>query len=224
MEVPRIYLLGNLELRRGQRRLPDPPSESAKWLLAAVLLAQGGFLHRYRLSAEFWPQLSAAAARSAFDREYWRLREYCRSIGLNPDDFFCSDSNLIGLGVKARHWLDVGQLRQALADTATVAAELAGDDLVAAAAAAVALYRGDLLQRCCDPWCVAQRQSLQMGLLHLLEFLMRAAMARGQWRTALARGRQVLARDARRSYIYAELAQCQAALDSRPTLVAGHAA
>jgi tetratricopeptide (TPR) repeat protein len=101
-------------------------------------------------------------------------------------DYLITDSNSVQFDPASPFWLDVIEFEKRVNNDAAKPADLA---------AAVELYRGDLLEGFYDDWCIEERYRLESLYLKALRRLMDWHEAHGDAREVLAYAQKYLARD-----------------------------
>lgn len=162
----RVRLLGGLDMRLGEERVPPLDSARAESLLAYLLVHRDAPQPRQRLAFLLWPESTEPQARTNLRQVLHNLR---RAL---PDA-----DRLIDVGPRtlqwreqAPLWLDVAIFEEAVADGRL--------------REAVDAYTGDLLEGSYDEWLVEERERLAHlhasaleGLAHELEDAGRLAEA-----------------------------------------------
>ncbi len=223
MQTLRIYLLGNLELHLGSKRLSGFATKKSKALFAYLVLGKGKLFSREMLADAFWGELPEVRARRALSTDLWRIGNLLKDAGADPDTFLVSDSDAVGFNVNAPHWVDVERFEAVTrkivhADPAEADRQLADE-----VAETTALYRGDLLEGVYDDWCLMQRESLQAQHLNALEFLMQHNVAQEYWAKALAIGQRILSFDPLLENVQRAVMHCHFKLGNRPAAVKQYA-
>jgi DNA-binding SARP family transcriptional activator len=150
-----VRLLGELDLRVGGRTLPPLDSGRAVSLLAFLLLNREAPQSRQRLAFLLWPDSTEAQARTNLRHVLHNLRHSLPEI----DRYLDSSARTLRWRPDMPFRLDVADFERALAS---------GDD-----EAAVAAYRGDLLEGTYDEWVLEERERLRELHLEALERLAR---------------------------------------------------
>ena len=123
-----------------------------------------------------WPDEEADAARKSLDITVLRLRKL-----LGSNDTIVVSDELIGLNPQLC-WVDVWAFERRIAE-----AEAAEGEAGSAAAAAVALYRGNFLPADAEePWTVKARERLRGKFVRLVETVAQAEETEGNWENAMA--------------------------------------
>lgn len=175
----KVYSLGRYEVYRDEERLEfsgKAPKKPLK-LLKALIAFGGRNVPEERLMDALWPDEEADAARKSLDITVLRLRKL-----LGSHETIVVSDELIGLNPQVC-WVDVWAFERRIAQTE--AAE--GEAGLSAAAAAVALYRGNFLPADTEePWTVKARERLRAKFVRLVETVARADEAAGHWEKAMA--------------------------------------
>ncbi len=156
-----VILLGQFEvLQDGERR--TIPSRNAQSLFAYLLLNAGQAHRREQLAGLFWPDSTEDNARSYLRHELWRLRKILERAG---QSYFLVDNLTIAFDPQGEFSLDVLTLERGALEANTA------DGL----AAALSVYRGELLPGFYEGWVTLERERLQhlfeAGIARLLELL-----------------------------------------------------
>jgi DNA-binding SARP family transcriptional activator len=133
-----IRLLGELDLRLGESRLPPLESARARSLLAYLLLHREAAQPRQRLAFVLWPDSTESQARTNLRHVLHKLR---RALP-DADRFVDVLPRTLQWNGDAPFRLDVAIFEEALAR----AARADGDAALAALREAVEAYTGDLLE------------------------------------------------------------------------------
>jgi predicted ATPase/DNA-binding SARP family transcriptional activator len=175
-----IRLFGPFEVCLDSRPLPRLRTRKGQWALALLALRRGCEVERSWLAGTLWPDSSEGAA-------YTSLRSSLKDLRR-------------ALGVEA------GRLRSPTPRTLSLELDGAAVDLIAFDEAvdrpdraawerAVALYRGPLLEGCCEAWVLQERGPREEAYLTALERLAAHAAARGDNAGAVRWLRQAVACD-----------------------------
>jgi DNA-binding SARP family transcriptional activator/tetratricopeptide (TPR) repeat protein len=174
--MPRIRLLGELEVELDGEELRLPPGRRVRALLAWLALNPG--LHpRSRLAARFWPDVLDSSARASLRSAIWALRS-----ALGPEGGACLVADRDGVGLRDEGlWVDVREF----------------DALLAAGRLreAVELCRGELLYELDDDWVFEAREQHEQRLAAALGALAAEAEARGEHVEAIGWARRRSALD-----------------------------
>ncbi len=223
MQTLRIYLLGNVELHLGSKRLGGFATKKSKALLAYLVLGKGKLFSRELLADVFWGDLPEARARRALSTDLWRIGNLLKDGGADPDAYLISDSDTVGFNVDAPHWVDVERFETATGQIDRIDPATADRQLIDEVSEAVSLYRGELLEGVYDDWCMMQRDTVQTRLLVALEFLMQCNMAQEYWANALSIGQRILSIDPFMEHVQRAVMRCHYNLGNRPAAVKQYA-
>jgi DNA-binding SARP family transcriptional activator len=191
-----IDLFGPIAIRVQGNHLPPLPSRKGAYLLALLALRHDREVERDYLAGLLWPESEQEKALFNLRQTLSRLRQ---ALG----------SEAWRLHAPARHTLrlDVGG---ASVDVVAFDAALTRQE-PEAWRAAVALYRGPLLEGCDEAWAFAARREREDAFLTALERLAVHAVHEGDTSAAAGYLRQVIAVDAWREAAYRSLMQVYAA-------------
>ena len=193
----RIRLLGELELRLGERPLPPLGSARAASLLAYLLIHRAAPQPRQRVAFLLWPDSSEPQARTNLRHVLHTLR---RALP-DADRLLDVTPRTLRWRPDAPAWLDVEAFEAALAR----------DDL----RAATALYGGDLLAGAYDDWLHAERERLRGLQVAALDRLAGRLEAAGESAEAIAVAERLLRHDPLREDAHRRLMRLHAARGDR---------
>jgi DNA-binding SARP family transcriptional activator len=202
--VLRARLLGPVDLRSGEQRLPPLDSARAESLLAYLLLHRDAPQPRQRLACLLWPGSTEGQAQTNLRKVLHILR---RAL---PDA-----NRLIEIGPRtlqwradAPLWLDVEQFERALA-----AGRLEE---------AAELYVGELLEGRYDEWLADERERLAGLYLEALERLARQHERDRRWPEAIRCAERLVTHDPLREESHRLMRLCQASGDRARAVRAYH--
>ena len=179
MSTLRVSLLGPLEIRDGDQPLLKPPTLKSQSLLAYLVLHRDRPQPRERLAGLFWGERPEHKARRSLTTALWHIRR-C----LPRDDLLLSDAQSVQFDPQAELWLD-----------AAAFVSLASSPDPARLHAAVALYRGELMDGFYDDWVLNERYRLQTLYGEVLARLMSVLEAQGAYDEVLVWAQRLLAHD-----------------------------
>ena len=178
-----VRLLGGFEVRVRGRLVTAFESRKVRALLAYIILnAQRPALHRTRLAALLWPDQDDESARRNLRQAVYNLRS---ALGDADDDsdtsFLTVTRHTVSFNRKADYFLDVAAFE-------TLIRQPDGRGLDAAAvAAALQLYRGDLLSGSLpegspelEQWAIFEQERLREAALTALDRLVEHHESRGE--------------------------------------------
>src|SRR5258706_2886608 len=175
----RVYALGRYEVYRDEERLEFSGKVPKKPLaLLKALIANGGRkVPEERLIDALWPDEEADAARKSLDITVLRLRKL-----LGSNNTITVSDELIGLNPQLC-WTDVWAFELQIAETDAPD----GENGLAAATTAIALYRGNFLPADEEePWTVKARERLRAKFVRLVENVAQTNEAAGHWEQAIS--------------------------------------
>jgi predicted ATPase/class 3 adenylate cyclase len=164
-----LRLFGPFDARLDGEPLPRLRSLKGQWLLALLILRHGVDVERSWLAGMLWPNSPESPALANLRNSLTDLR---RALG----------TAAVRLCSPTPHTLRL-ELTAAEADVIAFDAALAGGD-VTALEAAIALYRGPLLEGCTEAWAFQEREAREQAYLAALERLADAAIRQGEHATA----------------------------------------
>jgi predicted ATPase/DNA-binding SARP family transcriptional activator/Tfp pilus assembly protein PilF len=165
-----IHLFGPLEVRVHGAAMRSGRTRSVEWLLALLVLRQGGEVSRSALAGTFWPESSPEQALLNLRRNLMDLRQ---ALGAEAERLRSPNRDTLRL-----------DLTDASVDLLRFdAAVAAGDEN--SLHEAVVLYRGPLLEGCSEAWIFGEREARREACLQALERLADLALAHGEATAAL---------------------------------------
>jgi DNA-binding SARP family transcriptional activator len=201
-----IRLFGRLEVRAAgvNVRIAGRHAQA----LTALLALRPRPRLRDAIAADLWPDVDGPSAGS-LRQALWLVRSSLASAGLEPDCWLETDQDTLGLQAGAILDLDVARFER-LAETA---------DEALAEEAALALYRGDLLEGLGHECFAADRERLSDCYEDLLARVAAARLARGDVVGARLAATELLGRDPLREEAHAVLIAAYGLAGSRSQVV-----
>jgi DNA-binding SARP family transcriptional activator len=199
-----LTLFGGFGARRETGEVIELASRKAQALLAFLALPPGAAHPRDKLAALLWPELSAAPARANLRQVLFALRH-----ALAGSDPLQTDGDTVALD-PARVDIDTADFESALHDPTPERL-----------AAALALYRGDLLEGLrvqeapYEEWLAAERERLREGALEGLARLLTHQRSSGDLEAAVQTALRLLALDPLQEPVHRALMRLYAALGRR---------
>ena len=129
-----------------------------------------------------WGDMPEAHARQYLRKALWQLGVALDSAAVS----LIVEPGWIQFAPAAGYWLDVDQFETAYAHVEDIAGQKLNSAQAADLAAAVALYRGDLLEGCYQEWCLFERERLERMYLIMLEKLMLYCESQGQYESGIS--------------------------------------
>jgi DNA-binding SARP family transcriptional activator len=160
-----IRLFGSFEVRLAGKSLPRLRTRKEQWLLALLALHQDREVDRAWLAGTLWPDSSLDQCLANLRRSLRLLR---RALGSEATRLLSPTRRAVAL-----------DLRGAAVDVAAFDAAITRGD-PASLEAAIALYRGPLLEGCVEEWVVPERERREQEYLAALESLAEQALAHGE--------------------------------------------
>jgi DNA-binding SARP family transcriptional activator len=195
--VPLILcLFGPFEVRLNDQPLPRLRTRKGQWLLALLTLRHDREVERSWLAGTLWPDSSEAQGLVSLRSSLADLR---RALGTEARRLHSPTPHSLRL-----------ELAGAEADVVAFDAAVARGDL-SSLEAAVALYRGPLLEGCTEDWVFQERQIREQAYVSALEKLAMAAVDAGELAAAEQYLRRAVAVDPLRESAQRSLMQVLAA-------------
>lgn len=197
-----VQLLGEFQIRHGDRLLTDAFTARLQSFFAYLLLNRDKALSRQQLAYHFWPDSTDAQARANLRKLVYRLRHAFPEI----DNYLDVDGVAVKWRDEAPVWLDAAQFETRLRE-----GEAAGvQQQPALLSEAIALYTGDLLPDHYDEWVLQWRERLRLRYLEALDLLAALQEAKRAYPVATETVRRLLREDPLRESGYRRLMRLQA--------------
>lgn len=173
----RVQLLGKLSVSMNGVDLFARAPQKTRELFAFLTLHPGREHPREALATRLWSGIEEPRARKNLRQTIWHLRRSLKPLGpTRARRVLRAEPGWLRLETGDDLWIDVGELRSALAWFAHGAP---AGDTEEALRAAVDLYRGDLLEGWHQEWCAAPREFCRDAYLALLDRLIEAREVAG---------------------------------------------
>ena len=181
-----IRLLGGFQLRRDGEPLPPIPTRHGRSIMAYLVLNRDRAHTRDLLIGTFWPDTAESRGRRRLSQALWQIRS---TVG--DEDCIITNGDAVRFNPDVDFWLDVDDFEWTIEQAAPGGRER-GRSETDLLAAAVDLYRGDLLAGFYDDWLFADQERLRQRYLGALDRLSDLAMARGHYDQALETAHRVV--------------------------------
>jgi len=216
MNCLQIRLFGGVQVVLDGQGIAPFPTRWASGLLAYLALKNGKLLHRDVLAALFWPEESDTRARKSLRNALWRLRSIIEPPGVQPGAFLTVTGKSVGLTGTGSVSLDVEDFDRLV----SIGCEKDLDEEeLDSLEECLRLYRGDFMDGHDFAWCVQERERLRLSLLTVLERLMAYHLQRGEWSSAIQRGKTLLGHDPFREHVHRCLMVCHHSMGDRPLAI-----
>lgn len=197
------HLLGRLDVRAEDGHGELPTATKATELLCYLLLHRGRPIRREPLSSLLWADADPRRGRKNLRQALWQLQA---AIGhAAADQVLDIAAETVALRGAADLWLDVAEFQDAVEIVRGVPVQRLGAAEAAVADRAVRLYQGDLLEGFDFDWCLVEREWLKSTFLMLLDKLMSACEADGEYDLGIDYGERILRHDRAREYTHRRL-------------------
>lgn len=193
MRELKVLLMGSFAL------VDDPPGvpaaallRKAQDLIALVLVAPQNNVLRETAAEALWPDAEGEASKKAMRQTLWQIHH-----AIDPDvdessRLLVTEGETLHLNPDRQVWVDTAELTDAARTAQTLGVDGLADPQLADLAVTAELYRGPLLARCYDEWCLAPRARLEDRSLTLMDTLSRAYDRRGDLRAAIGWAERLL--------------------------------
>ncbi|MGD9029696.1 MAG: BTAD domain-containing putative transcriptional regulator [Anaerolineae bacterium] len=206
MERLRVRLFGQFEVQCGGEMVTAALAPKLQEMFCYLLLFRDQVHSREALASLLWPDSTTPHSRRNLRQALWQLQSSEELGGALRDcDVLHVHPKRIQLNRAANLWLDVQTFEDALSRTEGLPGASLDRLQAEALGAAVALYRGHLLQGCYHEWSLYERERLQNAYLRTLDKLMDHCETRGEYHSGLAYGERALHCDGARERTHRRL-------------------
>lgn len=203
-----IRLFGRISIQQRGQPLSDLSAKALE-LLCYLLLHRNRGHTRESLGGVLWPEASDSISKKYLRQTLWQLHSTLAGRAGhgqgNAEALLTLDPGWVRVNPEAGWWLDVAAFEEAY----SLCRETPGWDLTDPQAeileAAVALYRGDLIESWYQDWCIYERDRLQLTYLAMLEQLMGHCEARQLYAKGVGYGQCILRYDPARESTHRQL-------------------
>lgn len=204
MPALRIQLFGKLSVTSEGRELEKLDAAKAQELLCYLLINRARPHPRESLAALLWGDASTEKSKKYLRQALWHLQGVLEPQACDGEaataatpapDVLRAEHDWVQLNAGCDLWLDVDAFERAFASAqGTRGAQLCADTNESLRAA-VALYRGDLLEGWYQDWCLFERERLQNMYLLMLDKLMGYCDAHADYEAGQLYGALILRQD-----------------------------
>ena len=195
------FLFGRFQAESDGQPLSGLDGAKVQELYCFLLLHRDRPHPRASLASLLWGDMPEAHARQYLRKALWQLGVALDSAAVS----LIVEPGWIQFAPAAGYWLDVDQFETAYAHVEDIAGQKLNSAQAADLAAAVALYRGDLLEGCYQEWCLFERERLERMYLIMLEKLMLYCESQGQYESGISYGVAALRHDRARERTHRRL-------------------
>lgn len=218
MSTLRVSLFGKLDVRHGEHGTIDLDAHNAQKLLCYLLIFRDRPHTREALAAILWGDQPAAQSKNYLRKALWQLQATIDTQTDSPKgQFLYIESEWIQLHPQADLWLDIEVFEQVIALAHGIPGRKLAAEQVKGLQAAVALYRGELLEGWYYEWCLYERERFQDRYLALLDKLMDYYETNREFENALLYGERILRYDRARERTHRRLMRLQYLAGDRTT-------
>ncbi len=210
MAALHVRLFGRFDLDRGHLPAPALHARRACELLSYLVLHRDHPQRREALASQLWTDAPPAQGAKYLRQALWQLQAALRPL---------LDDGAVRLLEVDPEWVQLNSCDALQADVIGFEAATRGCQGVPGAVlderarrqleAAVALYRGDLLEGWYQDWCLFERERLQNDFLDILEKLVCACESRRENELGLVHARRILALDPAREQVHRHVMRLQ---------------
>jgi DNA-binding SARP family transcriptional activator len=220
----RIHLLGQISIQQGSNPITELSAKALE-MLCYLLLYRDRPHTRETLAAALWADTSTQRAQKYLRQTLWQLQTVL-DRHRNPDEtgaLLLLDAGWIQMNPRGEWWLDVTGLEQAYQFCREIPGSALTDEQARLVEAAIALYRGDLLETWHQDWCIYERERLQLTYLALLDKLVAYCTARRLYARGVDYAQRILRCDIARESTYQQLMRLHYLAGDRTTALREYA-
>ena len=211
-----VNLFMDFSLAQDGETLSILRAKKVRELLAYLLLNSGRPHRRQFLMTLLWEDSDESKAQKYLRQALWQLQSELSPHMANEENKPLNlDSDWVQIQPQVGIWCDALEFLNTFRSLQGIAGQLLTADQVRTLQAAVALYRGDLLEGWYQDWCLIEREYLQNSYLIMLEKLMDNCETRGMFELGLEYGTFALKQDAARERTHRRLMRLYALLGDR---------
>lgn len=189
-----FLLLGRFQARRELADWGQLEGRKMQEIVSYLLLFRNRPHQREVLAGTLWGSSSRPRSRKNLRQSLWHLQDKGVSAELLGTPLLLVEKEWVQVN-RNGIWLDVAELESAFQSVQSTPGEQLSDDQAITVAAAVDLYRGDLLEGWQEEWCVFERERLRAVNLTMLEKLLGYCEASGRFEEGLVYGERLLRSD-----------------------------
>jgi DNA-binding SARP family transcriptional activator len=166
-----IHLFGKFSAECRQRPLVEIEAGKAQELFSYLLVHRDRPHAREALAGLLWGEAATDKSKKYLRQALWHLQGALDAHG-TATPFLAAEHDWVQLSSSVDVWLDVAAFEQACAGAQGLRGRALDETTLPQLRAAVALYRGDLLEGWYQDWCLYERERLQNMYLMLLDKLL----------------------------------------------------
>lgn len=203
-----VRLFGRLSMHSGSREVDQLPSGKPVELFCYLLLRRERPHSREVLASLLWGDCTTSQSKKYLRQALWHMKEIvgCRS---HAAPVLLIDRDSVRFNAKSDVWLDVAAFEDACLRLQDVPHSRMTGAQAEVLKAAVALYRGDLLEGWYQDWCLFERERLQNLYLLILGKLMTYCEDHRQYQAGLEFGERILRIDRAHERTYQQMMRLQ---------------
>lgn len=194
MQTIEITLFARLAIRRGDREVARLPAK-AEELLCYLLLRRGQAYTREALACELWADAPATQSKKYLRQCLWQLQQALEPTEAAGPPLLRLDHEWVALHPDAEIRVDALEFDQAFVAVRDRPGAALDPQEAAAAQAAAALYRGDLLAGWYHSWCLIERARYESMFFAMLDKLIDYCRAHRLFDQGIAYGMRLLRSD-----------------------------
>lgn len=190
-----VSLFGRFTARRNDQPLPALNARRLQELLSYLLLYRDRPHSRESLADLLWGDRSTAQSKKCLRQALWEMQNALNDPEQGIADLLVIEPDWIEVNSEVDLQLDVTQFEEAFTRCRGIAGADLSPDCLALLQQAVQLYRGDLLEGWYHDWCLYERERFQTMYVVMLDKLMAACEAHGDFELGLTYGARILHQD-----------------------------
>ena len=200
-----LHLFQRFDVVHAAQGAVDLTTQRAQELLCYLLVHRGRAHHREALADHLWADGAAAGSKKNLRHVLWQVNRFLAQAAGCDMDILHVDKEWIQVNRDAAFWLDLAEFEAAYQGAKGVQGQALSPAQAKRLDAAVALYRGQLLEGWYQVWCLTERARLHNIYLLMLDKLLRHAEARQDYEAGIHYGALALRSDPARESTHRRL-------------------
>lgn len=202
----RISLFGGVQIERDGEPDQSQISNTARMLLAYLVLYRDRAHSRDMLASMLWGDYSQARARNCLNTTLWRLRRILEPHGIPAGTYLLTvPAGELAFNLESQFWLDVAEFESRVAKITALPVEKVSLQDVYLLEDTVHLYKGDLLEGHYCEWALRERERLRLIYLDAMFYLMRFYCLQNNASKAIGYGQKIIAFDPLREDVHRQM-------------------
>lgn len=199
-----VRLFGRFSVHSGGAQLDQLPSGKPVELFCYLLLRRDRPHSREVLASLLWGDCTTSQSKKYLRQALWQIKEIVGRGG-QAAPVLLIDRDSVRFNGQSDVWVDVAAFEEACLQLQDVPRAAVTNEQAHVLKAAVAIYRGDLLEGWYQDWCLFERERLQNLYLLMLDKLMAYCEDHQQYEAGLEFGERILRLDRAHERTYQEM-------------------